>query len=337
MTPTRLRHIFIVTASLLLALAVCPNARAQANEPRAGAAAGSSAKEPTPEEIETARAHFARGVQFYNNGDHKLALVEFKRSHELSGNYRVLYNIGQVNHQLGLYTKALAALDRYLSEGGSDVPEPRRTEVLNSIAELRKKTAHLKVRVNVDGAEIFVDDVSLGEVHGQRALTIDAGDHRIEARKNGYRNAGTVVTLAAGEVADVPLELVKSDPAIIVTRPSEPKKKKSPLIWVGWTATGVMAVGAAATGVLAMSAANELASLRESPDSTPEERDASAKRARRFAIASDALTGAAVLTGAVSLYFTLRGGSEMDSKSARSKSSTQVGLRPGGVSIVHRF
>ncbi|HMJ14152.1 MAG TPA: tetratricopeptide repeat protein, partial [Polyangiaceae bacterium] len=214
------------------------------------------------ENTEKARAHFTRGVQFYNNGDYKLALIEFRRAHELSHNYRVLYNIGQVNHQLGNYTKALAALEEYLRRGGTEIPEARRAEVTTNIAVLRKKTARIRLTVDAEGAELFLDDRSFGHVGRERTLTIDAGEHRLEVRKFGYRPFSKLLALAAGDNAEVRVQLVKLQPLTLVAASGPPTPKTSPLIWAGWSATGAFAVGAAVTGVLAVSNAKQLADLR---------------------------------------------------------------------------
>ena len=105
-------------------------------------------------DLEAARRHFSEGVQFYNAGDYKLSLIEFRRSHEISNNYRILYNIGQVNQQLGNYTNALIALEEYLLEGGSDIVEDRNVEVSASVALLRTRVAHIHIASNVQAPEV---------------------------------------------------------------------------------------------------------------------------------------------------------------------------------------
>lgn len=323
-------------AALVIGISSCRAAAAEpsreAGTPPSPTASGRAAAAS----IEAARAHFARGVQFYNNGDYKLALVEFRRSHDLSHNYRVLYNIGQVNHQLGNYVKALAALEAYLRQGTGEIPEARQSEVGSSIAELRKKTAQIRLTLAVENTEVIIDDASIGSVRGVRALTVDAGEHRLEARKPGYVPLVKHVTLAAGDKAEIKLRLVKLplSPAADSGSANRPHTT-SPLIYAGWTATGAFAIAAAVTGVLATSNAKHLAEQRESPDSTADDREASAKRAQTFAIATDVLAGAALVTGVSSLYFSLRDGSGTDERP--SKPTTQVGFNRLGLSLSHRF
>jgi hypothetical protein len=55
----------------------------------------------------------------HDDGDLKLALVQFEGSYDLAPHYKVLYNIGQIALELHEWNKAKNALERYLSEGGN--------------------------------------------------------------------------------------------------------------------------------------------------------------------------------------------------------------------------
>ena len=278
--------------------------------------------------LELARTHFLRGVEFYRHGDFRLALVEFRRSYELSQNYAILYNVGQVNHQLNNYADALGALQRYLREGGARVPEERRAEVQASISELEKRVARVRLRVNLDGVELSIDDASVGRIGRERWCVVDPGDHRIEVRRAGYRPLRRTVSVTAGDTAEVSLNLEpERAPNSAGGGPGE-QRSGSAWVAVGWVTTGVLAAGAAVSGVVAVKEARDLADLRNSPDSTEAQRDWKAERARGWAIAADALTGAAVVSGALSLYVTLSGSEE-----APERPVTRLGFTPGGVSL----
>lgn len=288
-------------------------------------------------DTDKARVHFLQGVQFYNSGDYKLSLIEFRRSYELSGNYRILYNIGQVNQQLGNYTRALDALTQYLSDGNTEVPEERRAEVLSNVAVLQKRVAHVRLVSNVSAPEILVDGFP-AELSANATITVDPGDHRIDVRKAGYQSAGTVLSLAAGDSSEIRLDLVKHPaPVVIATPRVTPPRAERPAtwLWVGWGTTGAAALGAGVTGVLASMQASELAELRNSPSSTQEQRDSVGRRARTFAVASDILTATAVVAGGASLYLTFRGNKEAPDLAPAP--ATRVSLTPVGVSLHQTF
>jgi tetratricopeptide (TPR) repeat protein len=313
----------VQVSSAYAAPAVASNAKSNNREERA----------PSAADIASARKRFFRAVQYYESGDYKLALIEFRRTYELSRNFRILYNIGQVHQQLNNYSRAIASLEQYLHEGKTDVPEERRTEIARDLAELRKKVAQVEIVLNVDSADLLIDQVPVGKISRRRSVTLDAGDHLVEVRREGYRNANRMMTLAGGDSISLELNLKKS-PALATAYVREPSRVPA-LAWAGWVATGVFAIGAGVTGAVAASHASTLSDLRESPDSTAREREAEQNKARAFALTSDALTIAAVVTGATSLYFTVR----RDSGERRREraNTTRVALGVGGLSVSRSF
>src|SRR6188768_803127 len=100
-----------------LALSVRKSAWA---EPQTGSGAAAPPAEAAPagaEVLKGAGGRYTRGLALYGDGEFLLALVEFERAYQLSNNYKVLYNIGQVRIQLGRYAKAKEALEEYLKIG----------------------------------------------------------------------------------------------------------------------------------------------------------------------------------------------------------------------------
>lgn len=283
----------------------------------------------TPEQREEARARFARGVQAFEDGDYKLALIEFNRAYAIAPAYRMLYNIGQVNQQLGQYTAALDALVRYLAEGGDRIPEARRAEVERDIEVLRGRTATVAVRSNQAGAEVYLDDRRLG-VTPLGPVTVDAGEHRVVVRRAGFRPFTQSVVLAGGDALalDARLEREAVNVATVLEKP-EPTR---PWVYVTWGATGVLATSAVVFGVLASTNADELKSMRTTLGTTEEERAAVQSRARTFAVATDVLAGAALLSGAAALYLTLK-----RSSSDRSPAKPSVAFAGTGVVAYGEF
>src|SRR5688500_11544745 len=103
-------------AFALVLTAYIPSAFAQAAPPPEPPKAGDSKE---------AQEHFQRARTLYDEGDFNLALIEFKRAYDISPNYRVLYNIGQVNIQLFNYAAARKALGQYLEDGGQEISSGR--------------------------------------------------------------------------------------------------------------------------------------------------------------------------------------------------------------------
>jgi tetratricopeptide (TPR) repeat protein len=253
-----------------------------------------------------ARAHFKRGVELYDEGDYKLALVELERAYEIVPSYKVLYNIGQVHYQLGEYARAHRALRRYLDEGGADVEPERRAEVEKDLATLATRIATVTIEVNVPDAEIVINDQPLGKAPAARTL-VEAGSVRVQVSKPGYEPRTETMRLAGGDERVVRIELAKVQREVIVHSEGVP----TPAV-IGWIATGVIAAGAIGTGLAATNAQNKFETMRTSPISgSPEQARADLDRqgnvADGLALATDILIGTALVAGGVSLWLTLRG------------------------------
>jgi len=301
---------------------------------------------PSADAVKEAKGHYERGTGLYNDLDFKLALIEFRRAYELAPNYKILFNIGQVNLQLNNYADALAALEKYLEQGGAEIPKKRRAEVEKDIAGLKARTAHLTVTTPVEGAMVSVDD-GPPVAAPVTSMLIDAGQHRIVVMKEGYVTATKTVTLAPSDEAQEAIELspvpVAPPPQIVERReylpppPTEPPPPPpSPsYVWVGWAATGLLVAGAATTGGLALTAKSSLDDKRTGGVTTSTDLQSAHDKARTLGYVTDALVGAAVVVAGVSLYFTLKKPSS--AKKTGDRGGIQVGVGPGAVRVAASF
>ena len=65
-------------------------------------------------------------------------------------------------YQLLDYAAALQALEKYLHDGGGEVPAAKRSEVERELGKLRARVAKLEIVSNVAGAQVTIDDVAVG-------------------------------------------------------------------------------------------------------------------------------------------------------------------------------
>jgi tetratricopeptide (TPR) repeat protein len=284
-------------------------------------------------------------MQLYNDGAYDLALIELQRAYDLAPSYKLLYNVAQVNAQLSNYAGALRAFEKYLADGGADVPADRRAEVEKEIQTLRGRTANVVVKVNVPGAEILVDGLPVASPAEGQALMVNAGVRRIGVRKPGYQPAERVLTLAGGDAAEVSLEMAsvtRDGPSTPPPQPPPaPKKKEPSYLWMGWVGTGVLTAGAVVTGLAALGAASDLDDELASPTAdgqTPAEKaqaidDAESSRLT-LAVATDVLAGAAIVAGALTITFTIIDAND-DEETA--SAPLTVGVRPTGLDLQGAF
>lgn len=301
----------LLALGIVLGSALCARAddAPPPSAPAEPATAEPATAEPAPAEpldpkAEEVRAHHRRGLELFDEGDYRLALIEFERAHALSGSAKILFNIGQVHYQLYSYAKARLALERYLREGGDVITAKRRADVERDLAALRLRTATLTIRVNVEGAEITINDAPVRKAPLERSI-VDAGRLRVQIARNGYATRRTEITLAGGEEQVVTLDLTE------VPRPVVTHHGLAAEAIAGWVVTGVLLAGTAGTGIAAAAASSTYDAKRETPISgSPEEARADLERqrdlVRGLALTTDVLAVSTLVAAGVSLYFTLR-------------------------------
>src|SRR6476659_4983209 len=95
--------------------------------------------------------HFQRGVDLYNDGDFRGALVEFKKAYDTWPRANVLYDIGQTQFQLMDYAGALNTMNRYLAETGPTAAH--RAEVESTVEVLRGRVGRVLLTTEVAGCD----------------------------------------------------------------------------------------------------------------------------------------------------------------------------------------
>jgi hypothetical protein len=95
------------------------------------------AQQPTPAQIEKAKAAFGEGKKLFEQGDFMEAAAKFKESYNLSKNAVLLYNIGFANEKAGQDDVALFYYRKFLSDAPADAAQ--RPEVTERVKELEKK------------------------------------------------------------------------------------------------------------------------------------------------------------------------------------------------------
>jgi tetratricopeptide (TPR) repeat protein len=320
---------------LCLVLGASGNAWAQPETP---APSSSTAAPPSAEVLKEAGERYARGLTLYGDGEFLLALVEFERAYQLSNNYKVLYNIGQVRIQLGRYAKAKEALEDYLKAGGTSLSAERTQAVNKDLATLAERTATLNIITPEVGADISLDGKVIATSPLSAPLIVDAGEHNLVLHKAGFYDAAQSVTLAGHDQLELTVEL-KPIPVAIQGKSGD---ERSPLVatgkhsttpmWVSWAATGTLAATAGVVGYFGISKANDLESMRTEYNVSREQLDKTQRSARTLLAISDITAGLAVVAGGVALYLTLSRPSEKPSPSGLA-----LGLAPDGVRLRGSF
>ncbi len=308
------------------------------------ARAESSAPASSADATEQAREHFQRGVDFYKEQSFDAALAEFTRAYELAANYRVLFNLGQVQLERHDYVAALRSFRSYLDAGGADIPEQRREQVERDVSTLKTRVAELQIKCDVDGAEVLIEGVSAGTTPVS-ALVLNPGVVHVSVRKPGYASETRSLTLAGSEAKELAISLhaegsargeSSGKPVASAPPPSAPaaaERTHAP-VWVSLAITGAFAAGA---GVFALRTHSANTALDRELDTYPGSagRISDARSTLKGdALATDLLSGGALIAAGFTLYFAV-------SSSEQSTQPAGIGLRSlasaKGVEVFGKF
>jgi hypothetical protein len=309
--------------------------------------------EASPNAIEDARTRFQRGVEFFKDGDYRAALIEFKRAYEVAPNYKILYNLGQTSLELQDYAVALRSFERYLSEGGKEVPAARKHQIEGEIEKLKKRVARIEVKANMPDVEVFVDDVSVGKTP-LPPIVVSAGRRKIAVSKNGL-SAVRTIDVAGGDSTSVAFDLSEAPAAPLATSttpsstttpkllvpiapplsPPQPAPHSSSKLWIGVTTTGVLAAATVVTGVLALHAKSQFDDkLNQFPVSQSDVDDART-HTRTLALTTDILGGAAIVAAGITATIAIVGNHKKNGHS--DDQSIRIVVSPTGAGILGKF
>jgi len=189
-----------------------------------GALARASAQE---DPRAAAKRHYEQGVARSNAADYAGALEQFREAYAKSPNYAVLYNIGQAEAVLGHLLEAIAALSRYLKDGGAEIPELRREEVKAQLAALEARLGELTVTTEHTGASVRVDGRDIGRTPLYEPIRLAPGRH-VVILSDGERTLTTTVEMREAERRTLTLTLPDAAPAPVTAPPAPPPPTPAP-------------------------------------------------------------------------------------------------------------
>jgi hypothetical protein len=306
--------------------------------------------------MKEAKDRFERALALYDDGDYDAALVEFHRAYDLAPTYKILYNIAKIQRHTNNYSAAITNFERYLQLGGAEVPADRRDEVEKELAVLKTRVAVLDVKTNVEGADVYIDDspicsertlasTCIGKTPLQEPVIVNPGRRRISISKRGYLTASSTVTVAGGDATTVHLELVDLAPRAVDNGPRN-------RAIASWSITGALAASAGVLGILTLTkrsdynhdlglppCANQTINSNSCLTNTASKLSSDESTVKTFAMVTDILTGAAVVAGGISIYFTVKAvnhdhGQEKDPTPA---AAMRLDFGPGSAALLGSF
>jgi hypothetical protein len=267
---------------------------------------------------EEASQRFQKGVKLFRERSFDAALAEFLRAYELLPDYRVLYNLAQVQAERGDYVAAVEYFRRYLKDGANVIDAARASDVRAEIAQFEGRIARLKIVVSIDGAEVIVDGESYGTLPKEE-IPVNSGVRRLTIRKSGFVPVEQRITLTGGEEKLVKIDLVPENPGKNEDKATKPIDARQASIapsdkggantgfWISLVATGVAAGGTLTFALMTRSDKNDFESeLNRFPGSLSRIDEARTQWKRDALITDICAAGTLVGLGAT-IYFAVSG------------------------------
>lgn len=290
-----------------------------------------------------ARERFRRGVDFYREGSYDAALAEFTKAYEIAPDYRVLYNLAQVQSERRDYAAALKLIDDYVKRGQGEINEERLEQVHSWLPQLKSRVAALWVHCELDNLELLIDGLPAAKLPQTTPLLVNAGVHQLQLRRRGYESVTREIVIAGGENVRIelpaPIEVGLSSTTVVSVETLSPEPMQAEPIdltphaastpidrtplWISSISTAVLAGGAVTFGALASSSESE---LERELGRLPADRGRVTDLRSRIGVDAalcDAFVVAAVIGAGLSLYFALSDGAETP-PSKRNGSSGRV-------------
>jgi hypothetical protein len=204
---------------------------------------------------------FDKGAAFFQKSQWPEAEAAFQSAWDLKKSYDIAGNLGEVELKLGQTVEAATHLSYSLRHFPATGKEAARQKLQQLFDEARKETVTFQVRVNIDGAQVFVGGRLAGTSPLSEPVFTEAGLVTLEARLAGHEPAVRTIQSAKGWSDDVELLLKpKPEKPPVISPPPDETPKDAGLLEgksVGLILTGAgLTTGLLITGFILTAAAN---------------------------------------------------------------------------------
>lgn len=222
---------FTVCVSLLsstLGLAQQPQPTATGTSPSASPASSTGAA-PGNEgsDVERAMALFRKGIEAHKAGNLLEAEGYYRTAFDLRKSYDISGNLGDVELKLGKPRDAAEHLAFTMSNFPLTGKPELRERMQKAYEEARQQVGAVRISVNVERAEISLNQRVIGKSPMNEEYFVDPGEHTFEATLKGYKPAQQTIKAEKGTQLEVKLNLVAIAP------PPPPKRSKAPAVVLG--------------------------------------------------------------------------------------------------------
>lgn len=162
------------------------------------------------------REAYDRGNKLYDQGKLPEAEAAYLEAWKLKKSYDVAGNLGDIELTNGKPKAAAEHLSYALREFPAGGRPALRDMLVKRLAEAQKQVGLIRLSVNKEGADIYIDGELVGRWPIAGELYVTAGSHLFEARHEDFPSVQHPVTIAKGEQQDVTISLVPKKKSLAV-------------------------------------------------------------------------------------------------------------------------
>jgi hypothetical protein len=155
----------------------------------------------------SAREHFAHGVELAQRGDLDAAVASFEEAYRLSPHYAVLYNLGQAYAALGRPVEAVRAFETYLDQGGPKIALERQNEVRELILLSKKRIGYVTFEIAPPEAALAVDGRAIDAASLRVPTSLTFGVHGVTLTLPGFQPFVGSVNVESQQIFPLKIEL----------------------------------------------------------------------------------------------------------------------------------
>jgi hypothetical protein len=158
--------------------------------------------------------------------------------------------------------------------------------------------------VSVAGAEVFVNDVSVGRSPLQEAVLVNVGTCRVRAEKAGYVTKLETIQVAGADRPRIELNLAAA-PVVAQHGARQETIKSADMtpFWISLSATVVLGGATGVFGALALSANHDLDHQLNQFPAQRDSIDSTRQKVKTMAALTDAFGAATIVAAGSALYF----------------------------------
>jgi hypothetical protein len=186
-----------------------PKPRPAAPAPAPAAAPAPAGPKPLADTLTgPAKADYDAGKLLVGDGDFAGAEVKFRSAYDKSSDPRLLWNVAACEKSQRHYARTLTLVRQYLAAGGALLTDADRAEARALVDTIETLTVKLTLTVSEPGAEVFVDDESVGQSPLAAPLVVDIGTRKVVVKKAGFKDFTQTVPIGGSAEARVDVTLL---------------------------------------------------------------------------------------------------------------------------------